>query len=584
MEQHGTTNRTPIFRQRLGRMLVSAGVSDAEKIEQALAVQKEEGGRLGSILVQMGVCTPTQLRAALRAQLGMPVVALDSLLTRTELLQTVPMEVVRRYEAIPWLVEDGVLTVAMVDPSNLAALDELRFATGFRHVEPVCCLEEDFDRYVEAQSASRSLIEEVLDQGEFYRRALTSVDGHDVDEESGPDVVEELREAGQQAPIITLCNYLLIEAVRKQASDIHIEPYETHTRVRLRMDGCLHTVLTPPQRLHAPIISRLKIRAGMDIAQRRVPQDGHIAIAYEGETIHMRVSTLPTVYGEKCVIRLMQRDENLHTLASLGFDEVALAALSRATRAPQGMLLVTGPTGSGKTTTLHAALTDINRPQINIVTLEDPVESQIAGINHVDTGGQGSVTFASGLRSILRQDPDVVFIGEMRDNEVTNIGVKAALTGHLVLSTLHTNSAAAALTRLADMGVAPYLLADALLLVVAQRLVRKVCEACVQPIAPTAPEAAEFGLTDEQLAGAAMQKGAGCPCCMDSGYRGRLGIYEVFEVTPALRTMIRGSEDCDTVVATARSEGMRTLYESGIARVLEGSTTFEELRRVVSKD
>ena len=573
---------TTSIRQRLGGMLVAAGVVRPGDIDRALEVQARDGGRLGSILVRQGACTDDQVREALRVQLGLPVVALRGLDLGEEQLALIPKELIRRYEVVPLGAEGRTLRVAMTDPFNLTAVDDLRFATPFRHIEVSCCTEDDYERFALDHFAARSAMHEILESGDLYERAVSAVGGEPLapmDDELEAD--SDLKAAGEQPPIITLCNYLLVEAVRRHASDIHIEPYETYFRVRFRIDGCLHTILTPPQRLHVPIISRLKIRAGMDISKRRIPQDGHIAISCEGETVHFRVSTLPTLYGEKCVIRLLKKDQALHSLATLGFDGGELKVLARCIRAPQGLILVTGPTGSGKTTTLHAALNDINQPDVNIVTLEDPVEASIAGINHVDTGSSTHVTFATGLRSILRQDPDVVFIGEMRDPEVCSIAIKAALTGHLVLSTLHTNSAAASLIRLADMDVPGYLLADALLLIIAQRLVRRVCDGCAEPYVPTDAEVAEFALTEAQLVGASMLRGAGCGKCMRSGDRGRLAVYELLNVTSEVREVIRRGGRTGELLGCARASGMRLLYDGGVARALDGVTTLDEVRRVL---
>lgn len=569
-------------RQRLGRILIEAGIVTARDVRDALELQKRAPCRLGSLLVRLGRCTHDQVRDALRRQLGMPVVDLRSYPILPEALELVRPDMIKRFEVLPLTANGDVLTVAMTNPFNLTAIDDLKFATGYRRVNVVCCTEEDFDRVVEERVATKSLLTEIVEDGALYQRAVTAVatPGHG-DEQNAPDVAAELKAGGEQAPIITLCNYLLVEAVRRRASDIHVEPYETYFRVRMRIDGKLHPVLTPPQRLCTPMISRFKIRAGMDIADRRSAQDGHITVVLEGETLHFRVSTLPTVYGEKCVIRLLKKDGGLHSLANLGFSTRQLAVMRRAFRTPQGIILVTGPTGSGKTTTLHAALNDINDPDVNIVTLEDPVEASIAGVNHVDVGAGRNVTFAAGLRSILRQDPDVVFIGEMRDPEVCNVAIKAALTGHLVVSTLHTNGAAATLTRLADMGIPGYLLGDALLLVVAQRLVRRVCSRCVRPHTPTAEERERLELNARKLRGATLQQGAGCDKCMGSGYSGRAALYELLDVTPGIADMIRAGGDAREVAEAARHNGMRFLAEVGVEAVLRGLTTPEELIRVI---
>ncbi len=574
----------PRKRRRLGELLVEAGVVTDADVERALAVQKMGGGRLGSILVRLKLCTEEDMRAALHTQMGVEVVELSDFHTDQAVIELLPRELIRKYEAIPVRKDGDTLYVAMMDPYNLTALDDIRFCTSARKLVVVTATESDFRAFVEEHLETQSLMDAILEGGAFFDEAVQSVH-HDEPEaldDGEEEVVHDLRLAGAQPPIITLCNFLLVESIQRGASDIHVEPYETHLRVRLRIDGRLQTLLTPPQRLHAPMVARFKVMAEMDISKRRVAQDGHIAIVYNGETCHYRVSTLPTVYGEKCVIRLLKKNKSLTSIDRLGFDEAELKAMKRALGAPQGIVLVTGPTGSGKTTTLHAGLGFINEPDVNIVTLEDPVEASIPGINHVQIRETGGVSFGAGLRSILRQDPDVVFVGEMRDPEVSRIAVKAALTGHLVLSTLHTNSAAESLTRLADMGVPSYLLANALTLVVAQRLVRKVCDHCAEPYRPDDEELEEMRLDRATLEGATLRKGRGCPVCYESGYRGRLGVYELLRVTPELRDMIREEAPTRALVAQARADGMRTLWEAGVARALRGETTFEEVRRTIT--
>lgn len=544
------------------------------------------GGRLGSILVKLQLCTDEQIRGALREQMGVEIIRLEEFTIDSAALSAVPRELILKYEAIPTQADTDTIHVAMLDPFNLTAIDDIQFATGKRLVV-VSCTESDFKSFVEEHLESQTLMEDILQGGEFYARAVKAVEtgGHKKDdgEDSEEDIVHNLKIAGEQAPIVTLCNFLLVESINRKASDVHIEPYETYLRIRLRIDGVLQNLITPPQRLHGAMITRMKIMAEMDIANRREPQDGHIAIRYEGETCHYRVSTLPTVYGEKCVIRLLKKDASLTTLDSIGFGPDDLERFKKSISLPQGLVLVTGPTGSGKTTTLHAGVSQLNVPGVNIVTLEDPVEATIDGINHVQINIAAGVTFTSGLRSILRQDPDVVFIGEMRDSEVSAIAIKAALTGHMVMSTLHTNSAAESLMRLKDMGVAHYLLANALAMLVAQRLVRRVCSNCSEPYEMTEAEREEFGVTDAMFEGATLNKGRGCSNCFNTGYRGRAAVYEVLTVDNALRSLIRREATVEEIIEQARAGGMKLLYEAGVLRVLEGVTTFEEVRRVLSE-
>jgi type IV pilus assembly protein PilB len=563
---------------------VQAGVVDEAAVQRALGVQKMGGGRLGSILVRLRLCTDEQIRAALARQFDVEVVELAGFSPDPGVLNLLPTELIRKYEAVPLKLEGDTCWVAMMDPYNLAALDDIRFCTGTRRIVAVTCTEGDFERFIKENLATQSLVHEILQGGDFYDRAVSSVQAtREAEDEETPEVVHDLKIAGEQPPIVTLCNFLLVESIQRRASDIHIEPYETYFRVRLRIDGKLHTLLTPPQRLHGPMVCRIKVMAELDISKRRIPQDGHIAIVHAGETVHYRVSTLPTVYGEKCVIRLLRKEKALQSLEKIGFDPEELAVVRRTLRLPQGLVLVTGPTGSGKTTTLHAGLAEINDTDTNIVTLEDPVEASLPGINHVQISEVGGVSFSSGLRSILRQDPDVVFVGEMRDPEVSAIAVRAALTGHLVLSTLHTNSAAETLVRLGDMGVPSYLLANALSLIVAQRLVRRVCTSCAKPYTPTDAELAELRLSADVVTRARLRRGDGCEACNGTGMRGRIAVYELHLVTNEMRELIRGGADAGRILACARAHGMTTLFEAGVRRVLEGETTIDEVRRVLSE-
>ncbi|MBI2896688.1 MAG: Flp pilus assembly complex ATPase component TadA [Deltaproteobacteria bacterium] len=575
----------PRRRLRLGELLMQAGVVDEAAVDRALGVQTMGGGRLGSIFVKLKLCTDAQIREALARQFDVNVVELAEFAPDPAVLNLLPIELIKKYEAVPLRVEEDTIWVAMMDPYNLTALDDIRFCTGTRKIVAVTCTESDFNKFIQEKLAAQSLVHEILEGGDFYEKAVSSIESGGVPEveDERPEIVHDLKLAGEQAPIVTLCNFLLVESIKRRASDIHIEAYETYFRVRLRIDGRLHTLLTPPQRLHGPMICRLKVMSEMDIAKRRIPQDGHIAIVYGGETVHYRVSTLPTVYGEKCVIRLLKKDAGLQSLEVIGFSPEELEVVRAALHMPQGIVLVTGPTGSGKTTTVHAGLGEINKTDTNIVTLEDPVEASISGINHVQINDASGLSFSSGLRSILRQDPDVVFVGEMRDPEVSAIAVRAALTGHLVLSTLHTNSAAESLMRLADMGVPPYLLANALIMIIAQRLVRRICAECAKPYQPTPEEAKSFHLTPQILAGAKMRKGAGCDACMNSGYRGRIAVYELLNVTNELRELVRSGAPVEKILAAAQAGGMAMLYDAGVRRALAGETTLDEVQRVLSE-
>lgn len=565
-------------RLRLGEVLVNAGVCDESAIKRALGVQQMGGGRLGSILVNLRLCTEAQIRVALSQQLGIEVVDLRGFQPEKAVLTLLPREMIRKYEVIPLRREDNTLHVALKDPYNLTAIDDIRFHTGCRLVVNICT-ESEFSAFLQEHLEQASLMDEILQGGRFFERAVQAVEPEKNPNDESQEVLQDLKIAGEQAPIVTLCNFLLAEAIGRRASDVHVEPYETYFRVRLRVDGALQTLITPPQRLHSAMITRLKIMGDMDISKRRIPQDGHIAINYQGEVCHFRVSTLPTVYGEKCVIRLLKKDAGLADITRIGFSGEDLEHFKRALRLPQGMILVTGPTGSGKTTTLHAGLSFINDTELNIVTLEDPVEASIPGINHVQINVTGGVTFASGLRSILRQDPDVVFVGEMRDEEVSQIAVKAALTGHLVLSTLHTNSAADSMIRLVDLGIRPYLLANALVMIIAQRLVRRVCDGCAEDYEPSDDELRGARLDRDACEGARFRRGKGCPACHDSGFRGRLAVYEVLRVTHDMRELVRRSAGVDEVIACAKGHGFKPLFDSGLAAARAGDTTLTEVTK-----
>lgn len=573
-------------RKRLGEVLIDAGLVTDADVMRALDVQKMGGGRLGAILVKLKLVSDQQIRKALTEQLGMEVVDFNGMELDETVLKLLPRELIKKYEAIPVRVEKDTLYVAMKDPYNFTAVDDIRFYSNKR-VVVLACTESDYASFVEEHLETQCLIEEILEGGTFYDKAVSSVDTFVETEigevaESEQEVVHDLRLAGEHPPIITLCNFLLVESIQRRASDIHIEPYETYFRVRIRVDGRLQTLLTPPQRLHEPMTARMKILAEMDISIRRAPQDGHIAIVFRGETCHYRVSTLPTVYGEKCVIRLLKKDSNLADLDTLGLPPSMLKVVKKSLSTSQGLVLVTGPTGSGKTTTLHAGLTYINDPDTNIVTLEDPVEASLPGINHVQIHEKAGISFSSGLKSILRQDPDVIFVGEMRDPEVSRIAIKAALTGHLVLSTLHTNSAAESLMRLEDMGVPTYLLANALLAIVAQRLVRKVCRMCAEPAEATEDDIDDFSLTPEDLGNATLRVGKGCDTCFETGYHGRQAVYECLVIDNDIRSLIRHSAKVEEVIAVAEEKGMTLLFQAGKEQALRGETTLAEIRRCLT--
>lgn len=572
-------------RPRLGEFLVKAGIVDQDGIERALSIQRIEGGRFGSILVNLRLCKEQDIRRALHHQLGVEVVDLRDVEPDPTLFDLLSLDLIRKYEVVPIKREGPKLWVAMPDPYNLVALEDIRFKTGIPHLGVVVCTEGDFRRFAANHLETRALFEEIMHGRNFYNRAVRYLQetGNDIypEEEEAEELAHRLRLASNESPIITLCNFIIMEALRKSASDIHLEPHETSFRVRLRIDGRLHTLLNPPKRLHPAMTARLKVMSELDITKRRIPQDGHLAVDNHGETMHFRVSTLPTIYGEKSVIRLLKKSQGMIDLEHLGIDEEDVKIFARAMKSPQGLILATGPTGSGKTTTLHAGLACVNNSELNLVTLEDPVEDTLVGVNHVPINTQGGVTFANGLRAILRQDPDVICIGEIRDFEVASIAMRAAQTGHLVLSTLHTNSAVETIVRLIDLGIPSYVLSSTLLLVVAQRLVRRICEDCTEAHEPPDQDLEFLGLERRQLAEGRLRRGRGCPACLQTGFQGRVAIYEFLRMTREVRTLVHDGANSRKILDRARLAGTKSLLEAGLNKVMEGETTLSELQRVL---
>jgi type IV pilus assembly protein PilB len=568
-------------RPRLGEQLINAKLINAEQLMEALAHQKAHGGRLGSILVTMGHLDDKILEAQLGRQLGLEVCEVESIDPPAEVMRLLPERLIRRYELVPISFEDGHLMVGMTDPGNFAALDDLRFIISCRTVEVQLITETTFRRFLNTRFATAMLMDSIA--GDDNLGATEVGLGPAWESAGGEEGEGGVDDEAQDPPVVRLVNYLLLNSIDRRASDIHIEPYETFFRIRYRIDGRLFTVLTPPLRMHRAVVSRIKVLSGMDISIRRKPQDGHIMIKVGKESVHFRVNTLPTTYGEKCVIRLLKKEAHLADLARLGFRPDQLEEVKKAARLPQGLVLVTGPTGSGKTTTLHAILNLINEPETNIVTVEDPVESAIPGINHVQVEERGGVTFASALRAILRQDPDVVFVGEMRDEEVSNIAIKASLTGHLVLSTLHTNGVLESFNRLIDMGLEPFLLASSLRLILAQRLMRRLCPHCSEQLPIPLKVVREFGLDKEQVDTAHYREARGCDRCMDTGYRGRVAVYESIVPNQRIGDILRQGGDELELRKAAEDMNVVWMYEAGIARALAGETTFDEVRRVLVK-
>ncbi len=553
--------------KQLSDILLEQGLVNDEQLVAALDEQQREGRSLGRVLVDHGVLTESQLVAALAAQIGMRFVDLSEQAVDGSAVGRVPGAVARRHCALPIAIEEGKIVVAMADPANVFAIDDIRSMTGL-DVRPVVATRADvlaaIDRYYRADSD--------LDD-------LTNAMSRGQDEE---DDLSKVKEIVEDAPIVKYVNLLITQAIRDGASDIHLEPTERDLRVRFRIDGVLHEVMRSPRAIQSGVISRLKIMADINIAERRVPQDGRLSVNAHGTKIDLRVATLPTVWGEKVVMRILDNSTAMLDLADLGFREDNYERYARSFTKPYGMILVTGPTGSGKSTTLYATLNIISRPEVNVITVEDPVEYRVAGINQVQTNAKAGLTFASALRSILRSDPDVVLIGEIRDHETAQIAVEAALTGHLVLSTLHTNDAPSAVTRLIEMGIEPFLVGSALDCVLAQRLARRLCTKCREPYTPDREvlEAARFPLEQDQPV-PTLFRPVGCPVCAKTGYKGRLALHEVMLITEEVERLAVTRASSAAITEVARSQGMTSLREDGLAKVLAGLTSMDEILRVV---
>ncbi|MGH8869261.1 MAG: GspE/PulE family protein [Actinomycetes bacterium] len=562
-------------RKRLGEVLVAANVLTAEQLQSALDRQAQvaEGGtrlRLGEVITQLGLATEAEIATSLASQLNLEMVDLRFTTIPADLARLVPRQVATRAGVVVLERIPNGLKVATSDPTNVVGLDDVRMYTHARELV-VCVAQESQIREVHARTWS--LADEA---GE----AASVLDGMDADAE------EELGQATatDDAPTVRVVNMILSDAVRAGASDIHVEPMRDALRVRFRVDGLLRDVMTAPRSAAASVISRLKVTSGLDIAERRVPQDGRTRITVEGSTVDARVSTLPNLHGEKVVIRLLARAEQVPEVEELGMLGPQLATMRRALQGSQGLVLITGPTGSGKTNTLYAALAEVHTVERNIITLEDPVEIQMNGITQVQVHERSGMTFARGLRAVLRQDPDIVLVGEVRDTETAELALQASLTGHLVLSTLHTNDAVSAVTRMVEMGVEPYLVGSSLALVVAQRLVRRPCSGCAAPGAPDPDVLARLGLDPENVPASAPRAGTGCAGCGNTGYRGRLGLFEVLAITPEMRRVLLESPTETAVATEAATQGMMTLREAGLQAVNAGTTTYEEVLRATPTD
>jgi type IV pilus assembly protein PilB len=561
--------------RRIGELLLREKKITSRQLEEALEEQKRQGNgrKIGAILVQKGFIEEETLTFFLAKHFGLPQIDLSGLEFDPSLAEVIPAAIARKYEILPIGREGAKLKIAISDPSNIFALDDLKFLTG-----------SNIQLFLASDQDLKAAIDKNYSISEIISTVLEDIKNLEVDVVRPEDELDDvsLEQAAAEAPVVKLTNLILMDAIKRGASDIHFENYDQSFRVRYRVDGVLYEIMNPPAKLNRAIISRIKIMSNLNIAERRLPQDGRLKLRFgQGQEMDFRVSSLPALFGEKVVLRLLDKSALRVNLDLLGFEEAALATFREAINRPYGMILVTGPTGSGKTTTLYSALSELNKSTQNISTAEDPVEMYMAGINQVQIHEEIGLTFSNALRAFLRQDPDIIMVGEIRDRETAEISIKAALTGHLVLSTLHTNDAPNSVTRLLDMGVEPFLVSSSLHLVVAQRLVRKICSKCKREIEPPRELLQEFGLDSWK---GTLFGGAGCPDCNFSGYRGRIAIYEVLPFGESLKELVFERASAAEIKKKARSLGMKTLRESGIAKVGSGHTTLEEVIRVTERD
>ncbi|MFQ5527774.1 MAG: type IV-A pilus assembly ATPase PilB [Thermoanaerobaculia bacterium] len=560
-------------------MLVTAGKVSSDQLEQALAAQQQEGGRLGTHLVKLGFLEDDELVEFLSQRYGVPAINLAEVEIDETIIKIIPPDVSRKYTILPVSKAGARLTIAMVDPTNVFAMDDIKFMTGY-NVEPVvaseAALREAIDRYYGSTHSIelKKVMEDISDTED------TDVEVLDEDEDID---LAELEQQSEEAPVVRLVNIILTDAIKRGASDIHIEPYEKEYRVRYRIDGILYEMMRPPIKLREAITSRVKIMAKLDIAEKRLPQDGRIKIktklGNKYKDLDYRVSVLPAIFGEKIVLRLLDKDNLMLDMTKLGFEEESIRRFEQAIFRPYGMVLVTGPTGSGKTNTLYSALQRINTPEVNIMTAEDPVEFNLTGINQVQMKEQIGLNFAATLRSFLRQDPNIILVGEIRDFETAEVAIKAAMTGHLVLSTLHTNDAPSSINRLMNMGIEPFLVASSVHMVVAQRLVRRICSSCKEPYEVPSQALTNIGFKKEELKSLQLFRGRGCDQCSGTGYKGRVGLYEVMDVDEQVREMILSGGSAYELREKALEVGMISLRMSGLQKIRDGVTTLDEVMR-----
>ncbi len=563
--------------ERIGELLVKQSLLTPEQLRKARDEVRTHGGRLGAQITKLGFLDEAELTDFVASQYGVPSINLDEFEIDPAVIQLIPEEVAHKHTVIPVNRAGSTLILATSDPSNIFALDDIKFLTGY-NIQAVVAAEEAIRRAIEKNYDQSASLEDVI--GDFDDTDIDLIhEGDDVD-------VNELAKASEDAPVVKLVNLILTDAVKKTASDIHIEPYEKSFRVRYRIDGVLYEVMKPPLKLKNAITSRIKIMSELDIAERRLPQDGRIKLKLgRGREMDFRVSVLPTLFGEKVVLRLLDKSNLQLDMTKLGFEVPQIEVFQRSIHQPYGMVLVTGPTGSGKTTTLYSALSELNKISDNLSTAEDPVEFNLAGINQVQMHEEIGLNFAAALRSFLRQDPDIIMVGEIRDFETAEIAVKAALTGHMVLSTLHTNDAPSTVNRLLNMGIEPFLVASSVNCIVAQRLARCVCEECREPDPEVTTEAlVEAGMTEEDARKVTAYKGRGCRNCSETGFKGRLAIYEVMELREELKDFVLNGASALELKREASRLGMKTLRQSALTKLAEGVTTLGEVFRVSSAD
>jgi type IV pilus assembly protein PilB len=608
---------------KLGELLLKENMVTPQQLQEALAHQKMNGGKLGKAFVQLGYVRDEEITSLLSRQYGVPSINLDHFEVDPAIIKIIPADTARKYQILPLSRSGATLTIAMADPTNVFAMDDIKFMTGY-NVEPVVASESSLEEAIEKYYGStRSLqlktdsmgagfggggghrlgdapsLKEMLEGPSLSFDDMASVGLSEVDidalgqDEADVETVKAeddeidlgtLAKSSEAAPVVKLSNVLLIDALKRGASDIHIEPYEKEFRVRFRIDGILYNIMALPMKLRDPLISRLKIMAKLDISEKRLPQDGRIKIRLKVEDrsrdMDFRVSTVPTLWGEKVVLRLLDKTKLMLDMTKLGFEQDSLDRFKRAIIKPFGIVLVTGPTGSGKTNTLYSAVAALNKPDTNIMTAEDPVEFNLPGINQVQVKDQIGLNFAAALRAFLRQDPNIILVGEIRDYETAEIAVKAALTGHLVLSTLHTNDAPSTVSRMVNMGIEPFLVGTAVNLIQAQRLVRRVCAACKEELKDVpAKTLIDIGFTPDMVGTFKLYKGRGCGVCNGTGYKGRVGLYEVMEISEAIRDLIMVGATAVELKKKALEEGMLTLRMSGLEKIKAGVTTLEETMR-----